>query len=639
MRPVALVFLPIVLCVELGCRPNAPVPEGTRFASASEDGVPTGDWLHYGRSMSGRRFSPLDEIHLENVHRLERAWSFNTGDLLTRDYEHARNAFQCAPLAVDGVLYIVTQRSRVFAVDGASGKIFWKFDAKVDLGKSGPSLAIRGLGYWSDGTHKRLYVPCRDGRLIALDPVTGNPERAFGTRGSIDFRTLLEGDPISVHLSAPPTVHKGVLLQPLQVPDGVGKAPYVPVIAFDAITGEEKWRFDTIPQSREAPGAETWEGESWRGHGAANVWSMISVDRERDIAYLPVSTPNHDFYGGTRQGDNLFSNALVAVDIHTGRRLWHFQTVHHDLWNYDLATYPNLVDLRIDGEVVPALAQPTKAGMIFVLNRVSGEPLFPVEERPVPQSDVRDEKTSPTQPFATRPPPIAKHGVTEVDLYDLDPRAKAGLVERFREYRSDGIYTPPSQRGSVILPGYLGGANWSSASVDPDRGVLYINTNNQPYISQVVSDDPKGAWPYTQAEYTEFVNSQGFPAINPPWGELTAIDLNRGEILWKRVLGDHPEARLPDDPPTGSLNIGGATATAGGLLFIASTTDGFFRSFSTETGEELWKYRLDFAGHAAPVVYRAGGRQYVVISAGGGGTLHSPPGDSVVAFALPDSEM
>ena len=594
--------------------------------------MPDGDWWHHGRVAGGGRFSPLTQITTENVAKLERAWTINTGDFI-REGNIGRNVFECAPIAVDGVLFVITPFQRCLALDAATGETKWAFDPGFDVKNSGGQLASRGVEYRRDGDSGRIYLPIRDGRVFSLDAQTGKPDPAFGDNGVVDIKKLIgAGD--EMFISSPPVVYRDVLIQGYAIDDSHRDKPQTPLVAIDARTGKERWRFNTVPQNDE-PGAQTWEKESWRNRGGCNVWSIMSVDESRGLVYLPVTECTFDFYGGDRPGANLYSNCVVALDALTGEKRWHFQTIHHSLWDYDLPAQPVLVDLVVDGKPVPAVAQVGKTGFVYLFNRETGEPVFPIEERPVPQSDAPGEQAWPTQPFPTKPPAFTPQHLSEANLSRLDPETHAYVSNEFKKYRSEGLFTPPSLQGTILSPGFHGGANWSGAAVDPRTGKLYVNSTELPCIV-ALNPEKTGSRAYSHTGYIRFRDQNGYPACQPPWGQLNAIDLGAGSIAWQKPLGEFPELKARGIPTTGQENFGGATVTAGGLVFIASTMDEKFRAFDSTSGEILFETTLDFAGYAPPVSYLGkDGRQYVVICAGGGGKLETKSGDAIIAFALP----
>ncbi|HLA39146.1 MAG TPA: PQQ-binding-like beta-propeller repeat protein, partial [Candidatus Glassbacteria bacterium] len=405
--------------------------------------------------------------------------------------------------------------------------------------------------------------------------------------------------------------------------------------AFDVRTGGRRWIFHTIPHPGEF-GSDTWEDDAWQTAGSANCWGGMTLDEERGVDYIATGSPSFDFYGGDRKGQNLFGNSVIALKADSGERLWHFQTVHHDLWDNDLPCAPNLVTITHEGRRVEALAQVTKTGQVFVLDRDTGEPVFGVEERPAPESDLAGEKPWPTQPFTVEGLRFARQGFTEDLVTDISPESHAAMLEIFRASRAGAIFVPPSKKGTIVYPGFHGGANWSGASFDVTSGVLYVNSNELPWLLTMVDAEPGNPFRYNHTGYHRFLDPEGYPAVKPPWGTLNAIDLNQGKILWQVPLGEYAALSARGIPPTGTENFGGTIVTAGGLVFIAATKDEKFRAFDKTTGKVLWEYQLPAGGYATPCTYMVNGRQYVVIACGGGGKLETKSGDSYLAFALPE---
>lgn len=587
------------------------------------------EWHYYGQDAGGARYSLLDEINRDNVTELERAWTYRTGDIAKPGAHYA----ECTPLVVDGVMYVITPFSRLIAIDATTGEERFRFSPDPPLSTSqtqGGGLASRGVAYWESGGKKRIFLPVRDGRVYSIDVETQAPDPRFGDQGCLNLREGLPDGGDYFFLSSPPAVCRDVLLQPYGINDSSSdRFHYVPLRAFDAHTGTPVWAFDTVPRPGQF-GFETWAPDSAMNRAGCNPWAPISADLERGIFYAPLGAPNSDKYGGDRHGNNLFANSLVALDATTGERLWHFQTIHHDLWDYDLAAMPVLFEMARDGKAIPAVAVAGKTGFVYVFDRVTGEPLFPMEERPVPASDVPGEQASPAQPIPTRPPPFARQRLTREDLHSVDSETLPALRKQFDEYRSEGLYTPPSKQGSVVIPGQLGGGNWSGAAVAPD-GMMYITANELPYITRV-EIDPEATYG-VKLSARHFRDSEGYPAVKPPWGTVTKLDLVKGERVWQKPLGDVPEVDWDGD--TGTINFGGGTVTAGGLFFAAGAMDAKLRAFDTDTGEVLAAYDIEAAGQGAPVTYRdADGKQYVAVFAGGGGKGHARPGDYVIAFRL-----
>lgn len=696
------------------------------------------DWRVTGGDPANSRYSPLAQINRDNVHELEVAWVYHTGDA------GERTQMQATPIIVDGVLYTTSPMLDVIALRADTGEELWRFDPTG--GKGQPGGANRGVTYWEDGEERRIFVAANR-RLYALDARSGRPIPTFGDSGWVDLAAGLgvdrdEPDPHenpygsgSLIATSPGVIYRDLLIIGSRVSEGEGALPGH-IRAFDARTGEVRWVFRTVPEAG-AYGRDTWpEAEPSYRRGGANSWAGMTVDVERGIVYAPTGSASPDFWGGGRRGANLFANSLLALDAATGERLWHFQAVHHDLWDRDLPAAPNLLRVARDGAQVDAVAQISKQGFVFLFDRVTGEPLFPIEERPVPPSPLAGEEAWPTQPFPLKPAPFARQGMTEEDLTRRTPEAHGAVLARFRTLRRPAtLFTPPSVEGTIILPGFDGGGEWGGAAVDPERGILYVNASDVPWIAAmepvgrppgasvprtggevytafcagchgadrqgdgdrtpslqdvaerlsvgeirgvihdgrgfmpsfgnlpeaeiraviaylrgdsadavvaeaVEGESPRQARrqqspsPYRFRGYERWQDPDGLPAIRPPWGTLSAIDLNTGEYLWRIPLGEHPAVTDPAVQPTGTEQYGGPIAIAGGLLFIAATLDEKFRAVDRETGEILWETTLPAAGYATPATYMVNGRQYVVVAAGGG-KLGTKSGDAYVAFALP----
>lgn len=612
------------------------------------------EWRFYGGDRGGTRYSPLKQIDRGNVGRLRRAWVYHTGELEMGLKTAAFQAsFSTTPLVVGGVLYLTTPSSRVVALDAETGRELWKFDPQAGRGVRGFN-SHRGVAYWeghsSDGKgrDRRILYGTVDGRLIALDAGTGKTYPDFGQGGFVDLRANGAGagadDPTwGARVTSPPVVYRDLVIVGWGLPESPSKGPTGDVRAYDVRTGRLAWTFHTVPRPGEA-GHETWEGDSWKQRTGTNVWSMMSVDEERGLVFLPVGSPAYDFYGGDRRGRNLFGNSLVALDAATGRLVWYYQTVHHDLWDYDLPAQPVLFDWRGKGRPVPAVAVITKTGFVFVLDRLTGRPLFPVEERPVPQSDVPGEETWPTQPFPSKPPALARQALTRAELSRVTPESERFCASLFDRLLNKGMYTPVGLRPTLTFPGFHGGGNWSGGSFDPASGLLFVNMNEDGAVGEMTPQPAGAPVPYTRQgrfeEYAWFRDQKGWPCQQPPWGTLSAVDLNRGEVVWKVPLGIVEELEARGVRNTGTQNLGGSIVTAGGLVFIAATTDRLFRAFDAKTGRELWRAPLEAGGHATPMTYAGrDGRQFVVVAAGGGGFLRalSPTlSDTLVAYALPE---
>jgi quinoprotein glucose dehydrogenase len=590
-------------------------------------------WPTVGADKACTRYSPLKQINRSNVESLQLAWTYHTGDAGKGN----STTIECTPIVIAGVMFITTAASKVVALDAITGSERWKYDPYAGVKRNQPRASggvNRGVAYWSDGKQSRILLGVADGRLISLDAKTGLADCCFGNAGTVDLREGMEAnlDGVNYGPTSAPAICGDIVILGFSCPEGGRPAPGDPR-AFDVRTGKQLWRFHSIPRPGEL-GHNTWEGDSWKFSGAANNWGGTSVDEKRGLIFIGTGSASPDFYGGNRKGDNLFANCTICLDAKTGKRLWHFQTLRHDLWDHDLPIYPNLVTVNHNGHKVDAVAQVTKTGYVFLFDRLNGNPLFPVRDRPTPASDLPGEQTARTQPFPTKPPPFARQSIEESDLSDISPETHQQVLEQFRKYRGGPAFTPPSTNGTITIPGFHGGATWSGASFDPTTGILYVNSNEQPNVLRMVADE--GAMePYRPSGYFRFLDKNGYPAIKPPWGSLNAIELNRGEILWQVPLGEYPELTARGIPQTGTENFGGTIVTAGGLVFIAGTKDEKFHAFDKSTGKLLWQYKLDAGGYATPCTYSVKGRQYVAIAAGGGGKLGTKSDDSFVAFALP----
>ena len=492
------------------------------------------------------------------------------------------------------------------------------------------------MGRLSRSDQRRILFGSASGHLYSLDAATGRLDPEFGNAGVKDLREDLEVD--IARLPYGPTSAPAVLddLVMLGFSCGEGPGPAAPgdIRAFDIRTGRQRWQFHTVPRPGEF-GNDTWQGESWKNRGGANAWGGLTVDVATGTVFAGLGSAAFDFYGGDRPGQNLFANCTIALDARTGRRRWHYQTLHHDLWDHDLPVYPNLVHVTHQGKKVAAVVQVTKTGYVFLFDRATGTPLFDVRETPVPASDVPGEQAWPTQPIPVKPPPIARQTMTAKDVTDIGPANREGVLQQLRRLQGRGAYHPPSLQGTVVVPGFHGGANWSGASFDPETEVLYVNTTNLPNIV-TLQPAPRGSeFRYRHKGYIQFRDHEGYPAVKPPWGQLNAIDLARGEFLWRATLGTYPELTARGIPPTGTENFGGSIVTAGGLVLIGATKDEQFRAFDKSTGKLLWQTKLPAGGYATPCTFAVDGRQFVAIAAGGAGKQRTPAGDAIVCFSLP----
>jgi quinoprotein glucose dehydrogenase len=631
-----------------------------RMLIAAPDPVADG-WPVYGHDPGGMRFSPVNQITRENVSRLKVAWTAHTGDVSDTNSpgweDRKRTAFENTPILIDGTLYVTTPFNRVLALDPQTGAQRWAYDPLVDQALDyGDGLINRGVATWLDTTRRagqacrrRIFESTLDARLLALDAATGAPCADFGSAGQVSLRDVPGYRPGWYHMTSPPAVADDVVIVGSAIDDNVRvDMPGGVVRAFDARSGALRWKWDPIPPNG-TNAATTDSARTWRS-GAANAWSVMAVDPERHLVFVPTGSASPDYYGGLRPGDNKWANSVVALRAKTGELVWGFQLVHHDVWDYDSASPPLLATLTRNGQKTPVVIQGNKTGFLYVLNRDTGVPVFPIEERPVPQSDVPGERSSPTQPFPTVLPAVAPQRLSADDAWGATPQDREACRTWIRELRNEGIFTPPSLQGSLAAPGNVGGMNWSGYAFDPEHDLLIVNSNNLPgkvkLIPRAQFNDPaqraesgdytaQGGSPYGMFRRILLAPS-GLPCGTPPWGVLTAVDLKKGAIQWQVPLGSF----APDNPavPPGTVSLGGPIVTAGGLVFIAGTFDPYLRAFDVETGKELWKAQLPASGHATAMTYRVTptGKQYVVIAAGGHGKMEGEKlGDSLVAFALP----
>jgi quinoprotein glucose dehydrogenase len=600
------------------------------------------EWPYYGGDAGGTKYSKLKQIDRSNVARLKVAWTYHTGDVSDGKTLTTRSAFETTPLMIGGVLYLTTPFSRMIALDAESGKELWAFDPELNRERPYNLFINRGAAWWSDGKAKRLFLGTLDGRLFSIDAVTGKPVDSFGRAGWIDLRGGVAGKwpQKGYGMTSPPAIYKNLVICGSLVSDGDPQGPSGDVRAFDARTGKLVWRFHTVPRPGEF-GHDTWEGESWKDRGGVNAWSILSVDEERGIVYLPLTSPSTDYYGGDRKGQNLFGDSVVALEASTGKRLWHFQTIHHNIWDYDLPAQPNLVTVTRGGKPVPAVVQVTKTGFTFVFDRVTGKPLFDIVERPVAKSDVPGEHASPAQPIPVKPKPFIRQSMTRDELTNLTPESRAFCAKLVEDAVFAPLYTPIGLKPTVLFPGTNGGANWGGASFDPETQTLYVNSMDVGLLFRMIPRPEGSLIPFrnqgARSPNSRFWDNNLYPCQQPPWGHLTAIDLNTGEFRWRSVLGVIDELIAKGLPPTGTSNLGGSIVTAGGLVFIGATNDSRFRAFDKDSGKELWVTRLPASAHATPMTYlgKRTGKQFVVVAAGGGNKYNKDYSDALVAYSLP----
>ena len=694
------------------------------------------EWKVMGGSKDGIHYSSLSQIDTANVAKLAVAWTYHTNDM---DSAHPAQ-IQCNPIIIDGVLYGTSPQMKLFAVDAATGKQKWIYNPfDTALLKNNPSYyfmlnTCRGITYWSDGKDDKRIFFTAGSFLNCVNADNGEPEKSFGTDGKIDLHDNLGRDVKNLYVTSTSAgmVYKDLIIIGTRVDEGANAAPGH-IRAFDVRTGEIKWIFHTIPQPGEF-GYDTWEDTTAYKHiGGANSWSGFSLDEDRGMVFAPTGSASFDFYGGKRKGSTLFANCVLALDAATGKRIWHFQTMHHDVWDKDVPAPPILVTVTHDGKKTDAVAQTTKTGFVFLFDRTTGQPLFPIEEKPVStETELAGEKLWPTQPVPVKPVPFVRQAFTQADINPFLPdSSRKDIAGKLAKYKTGNMFNPPSKEGTVILPGFDGGAEWGGPAFDPATGILYVNANEMAWVLTMVEvkneapkketwldagqrlykqtcmachgPERKGAGnvptligvnkkyneqqllqlitggrrmmpafkqlteeeqhsiasfildikanqlhaftqkpqpvdtflhlPYTITGYNKFLSKEGYNAMSPPWGTLNAIDLNKGEILWKTPLGEYAEFK-DKAGVTGTENYGGPVVTAGGVIFIAATRDGKIRAFNKATGKLLWQADLPAPGFATPAVYQQNGKEYLVIACGGG-KLGTKSGDAYVAFALP----
>lgn len=626
---------------------------GTALKHAGHSELAGPGWDHYGNDAGGQRFSSADQINVGNVDRLEIAWQFSTGDAESKPNAMGRSISEGTAILVDDTLIFCTPFNDVIALDPGSGELRWRFDAGSDL-KQRPAnqFVCRGVTHWrdSDATAScpsRILMGTNDGRLIAIDARTGEPCPDFGERGQVVLNVGMKLTwPGEFQITSPPAVINDIVVVGSAIADNVRvAAPLGTVRAFDVRTGEAKWVFDPIPRTSGNP---EWRGTQPPVEGHANAWAPMSVDTQRGLVFLATSSPSPDFFGGLRPGDNRHANSVVALVAETGAVSWAYQIVHHDIWDYDLPAQPGLYTVWRDGLAHDVVAQVTKTGHVFVLDRETGEPFLPVAETPIPGSDIPGERMSPTQPIPLRPAALVPSAANPGDAFGLTWFDKRACEKQFEKLRAEGIFTPPSLDGTLFYPFTGGGANWGGAAYDPRRNLLIINMTSMAHVISLLPNvdietaketyhdqqiSPMRGAPYASRRGL-ILSPLGLPCSAPPWGIIAAVDLASGEIVWRRTLGTLKDMiGMPLE--VGTPTYGGPIATSGDVIFIASTMDYYLRALSTETGEELWRGRLPTSGTATPMTYVWEGRQYVVIFAGGSSRLGTPLDDKMIAFALP----
>ena len=623
----------------------------------------TGEWSAYGHDALGSRYSPLGQITTQNVGALAVAWTYRTGEVDVKTRQPLK--FEATPLMVDGTLYLSTPLGKVVALDPVSGTPRWTFDAHADPMGDWGDFANRGVSTWVDAKtstnatcHRRIYVGTIDARLIALDARTGAICRGFGDAGTVRLRKGLRNSPYYVEeyeLTSPPAVIHGLIVTGSAVADnGRTNAASGEVRAYDARTGALKWTWDPIPRDSTDAAWSSWRGAMAHSTGAANAWSVIAADSARDLVFVPTGSASPDYYGGERVGDNRYANSIVALRASTGRVVWSFQAVHHDLWDYDVASPPALVSLTRGGRRTDVVLQATKSGQLFVLDRDTGVPVFPVEERAVPASSIYGEQASRTQPFNTVIPALSPQSFDTMTVFGSTPAAREACLAQIRPLRNEGVFTPPSLQGTLVMPSNVGGAHWGGVTFDPVRQIAIVPVNTlAAYVqlirldeldtTQVRANQSRLGDQYTRMHGTPYVmrrrmlmSPDHIPCSPPPFGSLVAIDLTSGAKAWSVPLGDPSNLRpgsKPSSPALGLPNLGGPIATAGGVAFIGATMDHVLRAFDVSSGRVLWEGALPGGARATPMTYSVAGRQFVVVSVGGSEDWGN--GDYVVAFALP----
>ena len=607
-------------------------------------------WGHYGGDPGGRRYSTARRINADNVDRLAPVWEYRTGNMTARADHMGQAATEGTPILVGEALIFCTPFNEVIALDPVTGTERWRFDPGIDLGQDPANQFVcRGVAHWRDADSlvtcaNHIFMGTNDARLIAIDAATGNRCAGFGVDGEV---RIDPGMPLvwpgEFQITSPPVTIGDTVVVGSAISDNARVvAPAGSVRAFDTRTGAPRWEWDPIPRTVRDPAAPSWQGSQPPREGHANAWAPLAVDEERGLVFVPTSSPSPDFFGGLRPGDNRHANSVVALEAATGRVRWSFQTVHHDVWDYDLPAQPGLYSVWRDGRLHDVVAQVTKTGLVFVLDRDTGEPFLPVEERSVPQTGATGEWLSPTQPFPVATPPVVPNRLTPDDAFGLTWFDRMHCRRQIEDALADGLFTPPSERGTLLYPFTGGGANWGGAAYDPTRNLLVINMNSIAHHVQLIPTDrveearkvfhdqevaPQTGAPFGMKRQL-LLSPLGIPCTPLPWGVLAAVDLASGDIVWRRPLGEIAGA------PLGLPSYGGPIVTAGGLVFIGATVDDTLRAFDVATGEQLWSWLLPAAGQATPMTYVREGRQYLVIYAGGNPTAYGRLGDTVLAFAV-----
>ncbi len=620
-------------------------------------------WAAYGGDAGGTRYSAADQIAPDNVADLEVAWSYRSGALegLSADVQR-RTALETTPILAEDTLVFCTQFQQVIALDPGTGTEIWRYDPDVPTdGRPANQFTCRGVSYWQSQNDEdqglcasRLFLGTVDSRLIALDAKTGELCTDFGANGTIQINpSMALRWPGEFQITSAPAIIGNTVITGTAIGDNLRtNAPIGTVHAYDVRTGAVKWRFNPVPQDPADPARDSWAGGSADQTGHANVWSTISTDEARGLVFLPTSSASPDYYGGNRVGDNNYANSVVALNGETGEVVWHFQTVHHDVWDYDLPAQPGLYQVWRDGTAHDVVVQVAKTGLVFVLDRDTGAPFLPIEERAVPQGGVAGEVLSPTQPYPVLTPPIVSNTLAPGDAFGITLWDKLACANKFKALRGDGLYTPPTEQGTLAYPFSGGGANWGSTAFDPSRNLMVVNMSNVASFVTLTAKTAAGDVADSIEDGSEFAPMEGapysmrrdiilsplgLPCSPPPWGVIAGVDIDSGEIVWRRTLGTTRDLAPGGIAlKLGTPNFGGPIITGSGLIFIGAAMDDYLRALDVKTGNELWKGRLPAGGQATPMTYTYNGRQYVVIAAGGLGSADTRRGDHIVAFALPE---